>query len=358
MDHDDLDAKIQGGDNGFLIDLDNLGRQLSHGSHVAGIAAAITNNAVNNGVAGVDWAARIHPKNIFDDNGDPDITQSIFDAVNFNANVWTLNNSWGLIQGLDEFDNGIPGRYSVTVRSAFAHAYRNNRVSCIAMGNHQLVFGAGNRYANDVAFPAGFNTGSITVGATNINDDIANFSANGPHIDVAAPGVGIWSTNFNDNYIDLNGTSMATPYVAGLASLLKGFNINLANDDIEQIIRLSADDANILTDPGFDNQMGAGRINAERALQFLQAPNTLQQLSITGGTINNTSGNMTRIFLGVPGLADAAYIVRGSEVRRNIAFPAMCNLIGVWGRGVGTTGLREENGKVLVRAFAKLFREL
>ena len=98
MDHDDLDAKIQGGDNGFLIDLDNLGRQLSHGSHVAGIAAAITNNAVNNGVAGVDWAARIHPKNIFDDNGDPDITQSIFDAVNFNANVWTLNNSWVLIQ--------------------------------------------------------------------------------------------------------------------------------------------------------------------------------------------------------------------------------------------------------------------
>ena len=53
---------------------------------------------------------------------------------------------------------------------------------------------------------------------------------------------------------------------------------------------------------------------------------------------------MTRIFLGVPGLADAAYIVRRSEVRRNIAFPAMCNLIGVWGRGVGTTGLREENG--------------
>lgn len=114
VDHDDLGAKIQGGDNGFIISLDNLGRQLSHGSHVAGITAAITNNAGNNGVAGVDWAARIHPKNIFDGGGDPDITESIFDAVNFNANVWTLNNSWGLLQGLDEFGNGIPGRYSIT----------------------------------------------------------------------------------------------------------------------------------------------------------------------------------------------------------------------------------------------------
>lgn len=53
--HNDLNAKILGGDNNFQITLDNLGRQISHGSHVAGIAAAITNNNNNNGVAGVDW---------------------------------------------------------------------------------------------------------------------------------------------------------------------------------------------------------------------------------------------------------------------------------------------------------------
>lgn len=336
INHNDLNAKINGGDNGFTISTDIFNRNFSHGSHVAGIAAAITNNAANNGVAGVDWAARIHPKNIFDGNGDPDITTSIIDAINFNANVWTLNNSWGTRN-----QDGSPGRYSVTIRSAFAQAYRNNRVSCIAMGNHQ------NNFPNEVAFPAGINSGVIAVGATDNMDNVTNFSAHGPHIDVAAPGQDIWSTNFNNNYIDLNGTSMATPHVAGLASLLKGFNTNLANDDIEQIIRLSADDVNAALPglAGFDNQVGAGRINAERALQFLQAPNTLQHLSATGGTVFNTSGNMTRVFLGVPGLADAAYIVRRSEVRRNITFPAMCNLIGVWGRGVGTTGLREEDGR-------------
>ena len=53
---------------------------------------------------------------------------------------------------------------------------------------------------------------------------------------------------------------------------------------------------------------------------------------------------MTRVFLGVPGLPDATYIVRRSEVRTTVNFPAMCNIIGVWGRGIGTTGFREENG--------------
>ena len=333
--HNDLDAKILGGDNGFQILVDGLGRQFSHGSHVAGIAAAISNNAGNNGVAGVDWQARIHPKNIFDGNGDPDITQSIIDAVNFSANVWTFNNSWGTRN-----QDGTPGRYSVTIRSAFAQAYRNNRVSCIAMGNHQLT------NPNVVSFPAGINSGVLAVGATDDHDNIANFSAQGPHIDVSAPGVGIVSTNFNNGYIDLSGTSMATPHVAGLASLLKGFNTNLANDDIEQIVRLTADDANAANGfPGFDNQMGTGRINAQRALQSLQAPNTLQQLNTTAGTIFSTSTSLTRVFLGFPGLPDAAYVVKRSEVRKAITLPTMCSTIGVWGRGVGTTGYREENGR-------------
>lgn len=332
--HNDLDAKILGGDNGFQIGVDGLGRQFSHGSHVAGIAAALSNNAGNNGVAGVDWQARIHPKNIFDGNGDPDITQSIIDAVNFNANVWTFNNSWGTRN-----QDGTPGRYSVTIRSAFAQAYRNNRVSCIAMGNHHT----GAADANDIAsFPASINSGVIAVGATNIVDGVTGFSARGLHIDVSAPGDGIWSTNFNNGYIDLSGTSMATPHAAGLASLLKGFNTNLANDDIEQIIRLAADDRGAV---GFDNQFGTGRINAERALQSLQAPNTLQQISTTSGTIFSTSASMTRVFLGFPGLPDAAYVVKRSEVRKAITLPAMCNTIGVWGRGVGTTGYREENGR-------------
>lgn len=338
INHNDLAAKVNGGDVGFTLGFDPAVGQFSHGSHVAGIAAAVTNNNNNNGVAGVDWQARIHSRNVINNNsGDAGISQGIINAVNFSPNVWTLNHSWGLINS-----DGTPGRYSTTVRSAFANVYRNNRVSCIAMGN----FHTGAPNADDVAgFPAGINSGVIAVGATDINDGIAGFSARGQHIDVSAPGVNILSTNFNNNYVVLSGTSMATPHVAGLASLLKGFNTNLANDDIEQIIRLTVDDVNAAGFPGFDNQMGFGRIDAQRALQNLQAPNQLFQLNVTGGTIFSTSGNETKIFLGFPGLPDAAYTVRRSEVRTNVTFPtAMCNMLGAWGRGVGTTGYREEQG--------------
>ncbi|MDP3667559.1 MAG: S8 family serine peptidase [Sediminibacterium sp.] len=337
--HNDVNVKILGGDNGFLITQDGLGRPISHGSHIAGIAAAISNNAGNNGVAGVDWQARIHPKNIYNGLGDPYITQKIIDAVNFSPNVWTLTNSWSMNK-----QNGTEGRYSRTVRSAFAHAYRNNRVSCVGMGNHHTGLLP---TADDVmGYPAGFSSGIIAVGASDINDTVAVFSARGSHIDVSAPGVGIWSTNYNNDYIDLSGTSMATPYVAGLASLLKGFNTNLANDDIEQIIRLTADDVNAINNlPGFDNQMGAGRINAHRALQSLQAPNTLQQLSTTGGTVFSTTSNLIRTFLGVPHFGDGVYFgMERIEVRKDIIFPSMCKIVGVWGRGVGTTGYGEQYG--------------
>lgn len=330
VNHVDLAAKITGGNNTFTITTNPItGVQFSHGSHVAGIAAASTNNV---GVAGVDWQARIHSRHVIGNStGDAGITQAIRDAVTFSPNVWTLNHSWSTLP---------IGRYSATVRSAFATAYRNNRVSSVAMGNHHT--GAPN--ADDIpAFPAGFNSGQIAVGATDIFDDAAGFSARGAHIDVSAPGVGILSTNFNNGYINLNGTSMATPHVAGLASLLKGFNTNLANDDIEQIIRLTADDQ---LPVGFDNTFGAGRINAERALQSLQAPNTLQHLSTTGATVFSTDNIQTRIFLGVPFFPDAAYRVQRREVRTNVTFPPMCNIIGVWGRGIGTTGYREERNRI------------
>lgn len=342
VNHNDLGAKISGGTTGFQILVDELGRQFSHGSHVAGIAAAISNNGV--GVSGVDWQAKIQPRQVIG-NGSSDaaINQAIIDAVNSSANLWTLNHSWNLTDGVDQWGVPIPGRYSVTVRQAFAYAYRNNRVSCAAMGNHQNIQrGTPNRYDNVVAYPAGFNTGVIAVGATNDADVLANFSARGPHVDVAAPGVAIISTNFNNDYIDLSGTSMATPHVSGLASLLKGFNTNLANDDIEQIIRLSSDDRGTT---GFDNLYGTGRINAERALQLLQN-NQLNQWSVTGGTVFNTEAAQVRTFLGVPGLPDANYSVKRIEVRINVTYPtAMCTMVGVWGRGVGTTGYREEQGR-------------
>lgn len=317
--HNDLNNKISGGDTGWGWN--------GHGIHVSGIAAAESDNA--QGISGVDWNAQIHSQRIDNVPDDIDTYEAIIDAVDFSDNVQVLNHSWGLT---DEYGN--PGRYSTTVREAFAYAYKANRVSVVAMGNHQQSNPGADGY------PAGFDN-VIAVGATDIQDNIAGFSAQGNHIDVAAPGVNILSTDIGNTYQTRSGTSMATPHVSGIASLLKGFEPNLDNDDIENIIRLSADDRGAA---GFDNVFGAGRVNAEQALQLLQPPFTLNQWSTSGGTVNSSTGNYTTLFLGAQGLTPGNYIVKRHEVRKQITFPeTFCTIEGAWGRGVFTNGWSQAN---------------
>lgn len=233
-----------------------------HGTHVAGIAAAIANNG--KGGCGVDWSAQILSKQIFStsyisypDNpdgymGDANTYNKIVGAVNSGAAV--VNNSWGSTI------------YSSTVRMAFAYAYKMNRVSTVAMGNDY-------NNGNPTKYPAAFGQGIVAAGATTDQDVRSDFSQTGSWIDVVAPGGinpypnnnqhDIWSTwgPNTDSYRYLAGTSMATPVVSGVASLLKGYNSNLDNDDIEHVIRLSADDKG---DAGWDQYYGYGRVNAYR----------------------------------------------------------------------------------------------
>jgi hypothetical protein len=312
-----------------------------HGTHVAGIAAAKTNNTT--GVAGVDWSTQLLSKNI-ETSDDPGIYQRVVDAVNYSSNVNVLNNSWTLVQSRTD----LRPRYSTTVRMAFAYAYKLNRVAVCANGNYQQL------YPNQTYYPAGFGQGITAVGATDASDIVANFSQVNNVIDVSAPGVSILSTyrngnNFSDaNYYYNSGTSMATPHVSGIASLLKGYNANLYNDDIEHIIQLSADkvrtdlytyDAN-----GWNINVGYGRVNARRALDRLRLPYFLTQHTASGGSDVGSTGTYVHAFFSTYGLADGAYIVRRHEVRRTISLPYNYTAIpDVWGRGVATNGFSLAN---------------
>jgi thermitase len=318
--HRDLDSKISGGDSGYSVD---------HGTHVAGIAAAETNN--NQDVSGVDWNARIHPQRIDTGTSDADTYQAIVDAVNYSTNVKVLNNSWELVN-----NDLTPGRYSFTVGLAIAYAYNANRTVVASMGNDE------NLYPGVVAYPAGYEN-VVSVGASDNNDQIPYFSRTGSHIDVVAPGVNITSTMPNNSIGVMSGTSMAAPCVSGLASLLVGYNSNLTVNDVANIINLSADDINYSGDPqigpGFDVKSGYGRINAARALSFLQAPNSLNKWTASSGTDYNVSSSYQMQFVGVSGLATGTYIVKKHEVRKTVTFPnSFCNLIGCWGRGINTNG--------------------
>ena len=85
----------------------------------------------------------------------------------------------------------------------------------------------------------------IAVGNSTISDGIRFTSSHGDHIDISAPGTGILSTDINGQYLVRTGTSMAAPFVSGVASLLTGYDPNLDNDDIENIIKLSADEVDV-----------------------------------------------------------------------------------------------------------------
>jgi thermitase len=190
----------------FVNNSSNVQDNNGHGTHVTGILAANTNNAV--GVAGVDWNARIMPVKILDSqgNGTTDAAVSgVYFAVQHGARV--INASWGGDQ------------FSQAMLDALNYANNKGVVFVTAAGND-----ASN---NDVftTYPASYRTpNELVVAALDPSGTLANFSNFGPTtVDLAAPGVNIIST-IPGSYAVYSGTSMSTPYVAGTVALLAGLN--------------------------------------------------------------------------------------------------------------------------------------
>ncbi|MFC0189074.1 S8 family serine peptidase [Fictibacillus aquaticus] len=216
--------------------------QFGHGTHVAGIAAAITNN--NIGVAGVSFNnAYIMNIKVLGDSGSGDwswLADGILFAVNNNANV--INMSLG---GTSQSD---------TVRRAIDYAVSNGVAVAAAAGNDS---------SNTPQYPAAY-SGVISVAATNQSDQLAEFSNYGAAwVDVAAPGVEILSTTPGNSYGFLSGTSMATPFVSGLAALILTTYPDLSGTEAANVIRQSCDPIS-----GTGELFLNGRINAEAALML------------------------------------------------------------------------------------------
>ena len=253
LNHPDLKNKIVAGYdfvNGDSIPQDDAG----HGTHVAGIAAAETNNGV--GIAGVSWNSKIMPVKVLDASGSgsfSDCCLGICYAADNGAHV--INMSFG----------GWVPYYDETLHSAVQYAYARGAVLTAAAGNDGWPIEAG-WY---VCVPAAYSE-CITVAATNSSDTVTWWSNYGPQVDVAAPGEYIYSTFWNassgSTYAYLNGTSMSSPFAAGLCALILADKPWLTNEEVMYKVCYSAEDINSAAFPGADDYAGYGRINASVAV--------------------------------------------------------------------------------------------
>ncbi len=170
----------------------------NHGTHVAGTAAAVTGNAI--GVAGVGYNAVLLNGKVLGDDGTG--TES---AV-VNGLVWAANNSAQVVN----LSLGVTAACSPVLQDAVNYAWNRGAVVVVAAGNDGSSPGSNLARCDN----------TVSVAATDANDAKASFSSYGPNVDVAAPGVGILSTDDVGDYETKSGTSMAAPHVSGLAALV------------------------------------------------------------------------------------------------------------------------------------------
>ena len=248
LNHPDLNDKIVPGWD--FVNNDSLAQDdHGHGTHVAGIAAAETNN--QQGVAGVSWGARIMPIKVLNREGNgfySDVAQGVLYACNHGAKIINLS------LGGSEPSN--------TLEDALAQAYAQG---CL------IAAAAGNDGQSSVDCPARY-PAAIAVAATDRYDQRAYFSDYGPEIELAAPGVDIFSTLWtrsSHTYGWKQGTSMSTPHVAGLAAIVWSVCPGMSNTDLRSVMENTAKD---LGAPGWDQYYGYGRIDAEKAVEAAGPP--------------------------------------------------------------------------------------
>ncbi len=248
--HPDLKNKLTSPGRDLVNDDLDASDDHWHGTHIAGIAGAETNNGF--GVAGVAWNCKILPVKVLDKTGVGTASQIVLGiiwAADNGANV--INMSFGSNDSAE------------ALKDALKYAY-GKKVVCVAS--------AGND-GKDVDYPAAYDDYVLAVGATDYKDEWMAYSSPGTEVDVAAPGESIlslvptWSVAADDfPYRFRSGTSMAVPHVAGLAALIRSARPWLTAKDIMNIIRYTADDVNADKLPGIDKYIGYGRVNMERAL--------------------------------------------------------------------------------------------
>jgi hypothetical protein len=368
--HPDLLGKVSG------IPPDLTADKPYHGTFVSGLLAASGDNG--QGIAGVNWRANINAQGT--QVGAPQEFSMDMNPNRRVANVSLINNidAWSI-------DNDQPGTgkikfsrgYYMYARRYYADAYKNDKVFVVAMSNDKIstsgsigLTETGAPNSNPTVYPVGYSFGIIAVGASDRQDKRADFSQTGTHIDLVAPGVDIYSTSLNSSYSGNQGTSFSTPLVAGVASLMIGysraFGRELSNDDVENLLKLSADKVHAKTtgnpsglytyhknfvpsnplswQDGWNEEMGHGRLNAYRALWYVKEGTLLNRDddALPGSQGYEDIETPMTITIG-DNLTNDFDVIR-HEIRQRVTFPPFTNPY-IWGNSADMDYDKNNNGK-------------
>lgn len=278
-----------GATNGTVVTANTMVDLNGHGTHVAGIVGAQTNNT--NGCAGVCWDVELVSLRVANENGNVQMSH-IINAINYAED-----------NDIDILNVSISFKYEDT---ALATAIANYKGLVVASaGNDNINIDESGYY------PASFNYlgNVISVGASDTNDGRSNWNSienlwglfgnkqsnyGKERVDVFAPGTDIYSTLNTGGYGTMSGTSMAAPFVTGVAALMMSVNESLNPIDIKVLISASADKVDALKDlcvsggrldayEAVDRAMNAKSVMIVRDSRYCEETATIAQ---TGGYID------------------------------------------------------------------------
>jgi serine protease len=258
----------------FVNDDEHPNDDEGHGTHVTGTIAQSTNNDL--GVAGVAFGCSIMPVKVLDADG----SGSIFDIAN--GLYFAADNGATVIN----MSFGSSGN-SRALRDAVAYAFEHGVTIVCAAGNDF-------QNGNPVEYPAAYNDYCIAVGATRYDETRAFYSSTGAYVDIVAPGGdtsvdqngdgypdGVLQQTFDDDPSDFaywffQGTSMASPHVAGAAALVISNGLTDPNQ-VREALEMTAKD---LGEPGWDESYGWGLLNVAAALEYIPSdePNSVSAI--------------------------------------------------------------------------------
>ncbi|MGE5458451.1 MAG: S8 family serine peptidase [Methanococcaceae archaeon] len=247
--HPDLRDNYKGGYDFVNDDVDPLDDN-EHGTHCAGIIAAADNEI---GVIGVAPEANLYSLKMLDSTGSgyiSDLIAAIEWAIETRKDTDTSNDIQIISMSLGS-NSGV-----TALETACSLAYDSGILLVAAAGNDGNRRGTG----DSVDYPGAYSS-VIAVAATDSMNKRASSSSTGPAVELAAPGVNIYST-YQNSYTSLSGTSMACPHVAGTAALVLAANPSFTNSNIRDRLAKTATDLGTWRR---DKLYGYGLVNAATA---------------------------------------------------------------------------------------------